>query len=655
MDRRLVLAILDAIGVPTPRRLISQRDDVPDILPEVIDEVMQTLKIDISPAALLSNRQEVVQIDADTIRVGEELMKKPFVEKPVAGEDHNINIYYPLSMGGGVRRLFRKVGNKSSEFTANVTSIRSDGGSYIYEEFMNVDNAEDVKVYTIGESFAHAETRKSPVVDGIVRRNAEGKEVRYITPLTDFEKDIAAKVTRSFEQTVCGFDLLRANGKSYVIDVNGWSFVKGNDDYYTNCSQILRNLFLKEIGKRRAIISHGIAKQPSSSQHQIVERPWKLKAFLSVLRHGDRTPKQKMKFSFKSTPFLDLLAGKTEEVIFKTAEEIDLVGKASRIAREIGCEDIRVLDQLDAIMAEKGSMIGTKIQIKPSLKIITEEQDSKEVATSSPSSPSNNSTSTNPTSNLVPRISSTRKELVKIQVILKWGGEFTHSGYYHSKDLGENLRKDLLLINKELLNDVRIYSSPERRVLATAEIFYKSLLNVTDLPENVLILSKDMLDDSNAAKEQMEFVKRKLQVLLSTNSSTSKVGSPTSDPFSESKASAPSQLTSSPSLAATVSPLSIPVVAPTSGGAPAAGTSYQAYSSIMKSPTSTISTSGVSSVDLNALPSPTNNNNNVNVFANNEFTADLMSPLVLSSSSSSLENLPTGIIDPELLFSWGGK
>jgi inositol hexakisphosphate/diphosphoinositol-pentakisphosphate kinase len=106
-DRRCVLKILDACHIPTPRRFMSQREDIPQVDPLVVAQVKERLKVDLGPEAFPLN--PVVQVDEETIMLGPEKMKKPFVEKPVSGEDHNINIYFDQASGGGARCLFRKV------------------------------------------------------------------------------------------------------------------------------------------------------------------------------------------------------------------------------------------------------------------------------------------------------------------------------------------------------------------------------------------------------------------------------------------------------------------------------------------------------------------------------------------------------------------
>jgi inositol hexakisphosphate/diphosphoinositol-pentakisphosphate kinase len=122
-------------------------------------------------------------------------------------------------MGGGGKMLFRKKEDRSAEFCSSLNRVRRDG-SYIYESYLPTMGT-DVKVYTVGPSYAHAEARKSPTVDGRVHRQLDGKEVRYPVLLSTAEKEIARAVCLAFRQTVCGFDLLRSAGKSYVCDVNG--------------------------------------------------------------------------------------------------------------------------------------------------------------------------------------------------------------------------------------------------------------------------------------------------------------------------------------------------------------------------------------------------------------------------------------------------
>jgi inositol hexakisphosphate/diphosphoinositol-pentakisphosphate kinase len=213
-DRRKVYDLLEASGIDVPRHVYLSKDDY-----------ISTGKGDGNGA----KDREVVECD-DHIEINGMSMHKPFVEKPVDADDHNIAIYYPTSAGGGCKKLFRKIGNRSSEFYPDVNEVRRDG-SYIYEEFVETQGT-DVKMYTVGPEYGHAEARKSPAVDGKVQRNSDGKEVRFPVILTLSEKEIARRIVLGFKQFVCGFDLLRVQEGhsvvSYVCDVNGWSFVKNS-------------------------------------------------------------------------------------------------------------------------------------------------------------------------------------------------------------------------------------------------------------------------------------------------------------------------------------------------------------------------------------------------------------------------------------------
>lgn len=167
-DRRLCLKILDKASVRTPKRVIVNRDGGPTL--ESSDLARHVLKVtglslpgppDGTGGGEPLTRSTFMADDGDTLVVDGQRFTKPFVEKPVSGEDHNLIIYFPKSHnGGGARRLFRKIGNKSSEFDPKLITprcITDHSSSYVYEQFLQTENAEDVKVYTVGPMFSHAE------------------------------------------------------------------------------------------------------------------------------------------------------------------------------------------------------------------------------------------------------------------------------------------------------------------------------------------------------------------------------------------------------------------------------------------------------------------------------------------------------------------
>jgi inositol hexakisphosphate/diphosphoinositol-pentakisphosphate kinase len=545
-DRRAVYEHLQKNHIKTPFHIFCSRDGYGG-----------------APPPTVSEKENYITVNGVKIN-------KPFVEKPVDGEDHNIYVYYSSKTGGGSKRLFRKVNNRSSAFYPHENTIRRKG-SYIYEEFLSTGGT-DIKVYTCGPSYVHAEARKAPTLDGIVIRDIHNKEQRFPISLNPQEKLIARKVVLAFGMRFCGFDILKSKNKSFVCDVNGFSFVKTSKKYYDDAATMLREMMTRFMGRhldRKVSISGlpplpvvgetGVSPllAPSASQALAPPLPpsplartsdhptpadasaeafalgeefpggggvtrdrtassfnepdasgenMELRCVIGIFRHGDRTPKEKLKLKtdnalwialhkqHASSPRDELKLKSSSELksVLKTATKIIEQLKQSTAREQVEEQDnedddeidiekrIQILEHLIRALSRGGSFSGInrKVQIKPlkwcpmadrptaspatsptkrSLKagefealgpstVLQRDISIVDYSAAAPvSRPSSGMSEVSPT-----RPGESRgggglpsEEVTQLEVIVKWGGVLTSRGRKQAERLGEWCRHQL--------------------------------------------------------------------------------------------------------------------------------------------------------------------------------------------------------------------
>ncbi|OQS07556.1 inositol hexakisphosphate and diphosphoinositol-pentakisphosphate kinase [Thraustotheca clavata] len=566
MDRRDVYRVLEEHNIPSPKYIAVNRDGYRGS----------------SPNPQFIEGEDFVELDGVRIQ-------KPFVEKPVNGEDHNIYIYYPTNAGGGCKHLFRKVGNRSSEFHPHENNVRrGDGQSYIYEEFIATQGT-DVKVYTVGPNYAHAEARKSPVLDGKVMRDSLGKEIRYPVILSTNEKNIAHKVCRAFGQTVCGFDILRVGNESFVCDVNGWSFVKNSPKYYDDCSVLLRqylerslagyddpyaDMYSPPLERERTMTSgstmsrDGIMSdtegEGSFDEYGNPSEEEELRCVLAVIRHGDRTPKQKMKILVTTRRLLDFYEarvgkGKKKDLKIKTIKDLEeLLAVSKELIANYEAKKHKAMnspysdeyDELDGsdFEVDKEQMkgiytlrdvlqrwqlcgINRKVQMKP--RAWSDDFDAVPITTSPVPVERQSRLESLANSTNSPKSDDSNEPCGRVSqllLIVKWGGDLTHSGIQQAETLGQHFRQimypggdgGLLRLHSTYRHDLKIYTSDEGRVQKTAASFAKGLLelegDIIPILVSLVLKSKDadsMLDQSgSSAQEMIMAVKERLHDIL---------------------------------------------------------------------------------------------------------------------------------------------
>lgn len=246
-----------------------------------------------------------------------------------------------------------------------------------------------------------------------------------------------------------------------------------------------------------------------------------LRCVIAIIRHGDRTPKQKVKLKVTEEKLLNLMlkynGGRPRaETKLKSAVQLQDLLDATRILvprsrpdreSDSEAEDIEhaeKLRQVKAVLEEGGHFSGIyrKVQLKPLKWVKVLKGDVEE------------------------------ERPVEALMVLKYGGVLTHAGRKQAEELGRYFRNNmypgegtgLLRLHSTYRHDLKIYSSDEGRVQMSAAAFAKGLLDLEGqlTPILVSLVSKDssMLDGLDNASIEMEEAKARLNDIITSGVKT---------------------------------------------------------------------------------------------------------------------------------------
>ncbi|KAG6741698.1 hypothetical protein POTOM_054975 [Populus tomentosa] len=266
-----------------------------------------------------------------------------------------------------------------------------------------------------------------------------------------------------------------------------------------------------------------------------------LRCVIAIIRHGDRTPKQKVKLKVTEEKLLNLMlkynGGRPRsETKLKSAVQLQDLLDATRIlvprtrpGRESDSEaedfeHAEKLRQVKAVLEEIYGFITCSISFTHGYSITLSPQGGH-------FSGIYRKVQLKPLKWVkVPKSNGEGEEErpVEALMVLKYGGVLTHAGRKQAEELGRYFRNNmypgegtgLLRLHSTYRHDLKIYSSDEGRVQMSAAAFAKGLLDLEGqlTPILVSLVSKDssMLDGLDNASSEMEEAKARLNEIITS-------------------------------------------------------------------------------------------------------------------------------------------